>query len=62
LKPFFPLNERERAFLQSIFEAGKIEAALITEDLNLIEKINFHPLLQWKAKLVSENYQNREQK
>jgi predicted nucleotidyltransferase component of viral defense system len=57
LKPLFPLSERERAFLQSIFEGGKIEAALITDDLNLIEKINSHPLLQWKAKLVSENNQ-----
>jgi hypothetical protein len=57
LKPLFPLSERERAFLQSIFERGKIEATLITDDLNLIEKINFHPLLQWKAKLVSENNQ-----
>jgi hypothetical protein len=57
LKPLFPLNERERAFLQSIFEEEKIEATLITDDRNLTEKINFHPLLQWKAKLVSENNQ-----
>jgi len=57
LRPLFPLNERERAFLQSIFEGGKIEATLITDDRNLIEKINFHPLLQWKAKLASENNQ-----
>lgn len=30
---------------------------LATDDLNLIEKINIHPLLQWKAKLVLENRQ-----
>ena len=57
LKPLFPLSKRERAFLQNIFEGGKIEASLITEDRNLIEKINTHPLLQWKAKLVLENKQ-----
>lgn len=57
LKPLFPLNERERAFLQNLFDHGKIEAALITDDLNLIEKINGHPLLQWKSKLASENNQ-----
>lgn len=61
LKPLFPLSERERAFLQSIFEGGKIEAALITDDFNLIEKINSHPLLQWKAKLVSKNNQKEEE-
>jgi hypothetical protein len=57
LKPLFPLSEQEQAFLENIFEGGKIEAALITKDRNLIEKINTHPLLQWKAKLVSENKQ-----
>ena len=55
LKPLFPLSERERAFLHGIFAGGKVEAGLITDDRNLIEKINFHPLLQWKAKLVTEN-------
>ncbi len=54
LKPLFPLSEREQAFLQNIFEEGKIEATLITDDRNLIEKVNSHPLLQWKAKLVSD--------
>ena len=55
LKPLFPLREQERAFLQSIFKEGKMDSALITDDLNLIEKINSHPLLLWKAKLASEN-------
>ncbi|MES2345417.1 MAG: nucleotidyl transferase AbiEii/AbiGii toxin family protein [Chlamydiota bacterium] len=57
LIPLFPLNEREQAFLQSLFEHGTIDATLVTHDLNLIEKINAHPLLQWKAKLVSEKKQ-----
>jgi len=43
------LRERERTFLQSLFEYGTIDAALATDDRNLIEKINAHPLLQWKG-------------
>lgn len=57
LSNFFPLREQEQNFLQNIFERGKIEAELITDDLKLVEKINTHPLLQWKAKLVTENNQ-----
>jgi hypothetical protein len=57
LKILFPLSERERAFLQSLFEGGTIDATLITDDHSLTEKINTHPLLQWKAKLVLENRQ-----
>lgn len=57
LKAFFPLSEQEQAFLRTLFEEGRIEASLITQDRYLIEKINFHPLLQWKVKLVSENKQ-----
>jgi hypothetical protein len=53
----FPLRERERAFLQSLFEHGAIDATLATDDRHLIEKINNHPLLQWKAKLVLESKQ-----
>ncbi len=57
LTPLFPLRERERAFLQSLFEHGAIDATLATDDRHLIEKINAHPLLQWKAKLVLGNRQ-----
>jgi predicted nucleotidyltransferase component of viral defense system len=57
LKVLFPLSEREQAFLQGLFESGTIDATLITDDYNLIERINRHPLLQWKAKLVLENRQ-----
>jgi Nucleotidyl transferase AbiEii toxin, Type IV TA system len=57
LKILFPLSEDEQIFLENVFERGVIEAALITQDRNLIEKINSHPLLQWKAQLVSKNKQ-----
>lgn len=55
LTTLFPLREGERAFLQSLFEHGAIDATLVTDDRHLIEKINTHPLLHWKAKLVLEN-------
>jgi predicted nucleotidyltransferase component of viral defense system len=57
LMSLFPLREHEHAFLQKIFEQGVVDASLISQDPNLIEKINFHPLLQWKAKLITENNQ-----
>ena len=57
LNILFPLSDNEQAFLEGIFERGVIEAALITQDQHLIEKINSHPLLQWKVKLVSKNNQ-----
>jgi predicted nucleotidyltransferase component of viral defense system len=55
LTTLIPLKERERAFLQNLFEDGRIDGTLVTDDRNLIEKINTHPLLNWKAKLVLEN-------
>jgi len=57
LKILFPLSDSEKAFLEGLFDRGTIEATLITQDRNLIEKINSHPLLKWKAQLVSKNNQ-----
>ena len=55
LKSFFPLSESEEVFLEGIFEYGKIDASLVTQDRNMIEKIESHPLLQWKIQLTSQN-------
>jgi hypothetical protein len=49
LNILFPLRERERAFLQSLFEGGTIDATL-ADDHNLIEKINTHPPLAVESK------------
>lgn len=46
----FPLRERERAFLQSLFERGAVDATLATDDRHLIEKINTHPPLTVESK------------
>lgn len=55
LKPFFPLGDSERLFLENLFEKGIIDATLLTQDSHLIATINSHPLLQWKAQLASKN-------
>ncbi|EFB42332.1 MULTISPECIES: nucleotidyl transferase AbiEii/AbiGii toxin family protein [Parachlamydia] len=57
LKNLFPLNEHEYAFLENLLDRGVLEPMLITQDSYLIEKIKAHPLLQWKAQLVSKNNQ-----
>lgn len=55
LKMLFPLRDNEQAFLTNLFENGTIEASLLTQDRKLMEKITSHPLLQWKAQLISQN-------
>ena len=55
LKKLFPLRENEKIFLQQLFEHGKIEASLLTQDRDLIKKIHSHPLLQWKVKCIIDN-------
>lgn len=57
LKTLFPLTEREQTFLEKLLDQGVIEPILITQDHHLIGKINRHPILQWKAQLVSKNNQ-----
>lgn len=44
-----PFNENERLFIQTILEKSEINTELITNDLNLIEKIKSHPALLWAA-------------
>lgn len=55
LGALFPLRENETAFLNNLLDHGVLEASLLTSDKNMIEKINSHPLLKWKAQLVAKN-------
>jgi hypothetical protein len=55
LRILFPLRENEQAFLANLFDKGLIEASLLTQDQHMIKKIASHPLLQWKAQLISQN-------
>jgi predicted nucleotidyltransferase component of viral defense system len=58
----FPLRENEQSFLTELFERGTINAPLLTQDPKMAEKIGSHPLLQWKALLISQNGQSKVQK
>ena len=52
LSELLPLTDEERAFLDLLLDAGEIDAKLLTADLELQERIQAQPLLQWKARNV----------
>ena len=52
LDALLPFNDAERAFLDLLLEEGKIDAALLTPDGVLQERIQAQPLLEWKAQNV----------
>jgi len=55
LSVLLPFTSEERQFLDRLLEDGVIEAAMLTEDSVLRERIERHPLLAWKAKNVREH-------
>ncbi len=50
-----PFVNQERKFLDLIYDEGRIEAFLLTQDSNLIERIQNQPLLKWKSLLSLKN-------
>jgi predicted nucleotidyltransferase component of viral defense system len=54
-----PFVENEREFLNRLLDHGEVDGALLTSDQEMIECIQNHPLLQWKALNVRQ-YRNRE--
>lgn len=55
LGDFLPFSDNELQFFDLLYEEGKIEASLLTQNSNLIEKIQNQPLLKWKAELALQN-------
>lgn len=49
LEVVLPLADNEIAFLDRILDHGQIEPELLTTNADMINRINSHPLLQWKA-------------
>ncbi len=49
LESLLPFTESETEFLDRLLDYGEIKPALLTEDEGLVERINRHPGLQWKA-------------
>jgi predicted nucleotidyltransferase component of viral defense system len=50
-----PFIDQERKFLDFLYEEGKIDASLLTQDPDLIERIQNQPLLKWKSLLSLKN-------
>ena len=51
----FPFRSCEKTFLDLLYEEGKIDGTLLTEDQQMIKKIERLPLLRWKAQLAIKN-------
>ena len=52
LDALLPFNDAELAFLDLLLDEGRVDAALLTRDEMLQERIQAHPLLEWKAQHV----------
>jgi hypothetical protein len=50
-----PFTDREREFLDRLLDEGRIDASLLTEDAALKQRIESHPLLEWKALNVRQH-------
>ena len=55
LSVLLPLNDVELAFLDLLLNEGEIDAALLTDDGDLQNRIQAHPNLEWKARNVREH-------
>ena len=44
-----PFKDHEREFLDRLLDHGQIEPSLLTQDVDLIDRIRRHPGLKWKA-------------
>ncbi|MGB3225449.1 MAG: nucleotidyl transferase AbiEii/AbiGii toxin family protein [Desulforhopalus sp.] len=44
-----PFSENEKAFLDLLFDRGEVDSTILTSDLDLQQRIQKQPLLEWKA-------------
>ena len=54
LSALLPFNHAESAFLDLLLDRGEIDAAIMTDDAELQQRIQAQPLLEWKARNVRE--------
>ena len=52
LGALLPFTEAERAFLDLLLDEGRIDSRFLTHDTFLQDRIQAHPLLEWKAQNV----------
>ena len=55
LSALLPLNDSESAFLDRLLDGGEIDASLLTADMELQERIQSQPMLEWKALNVRQH-------
>jgi hypothetical protein len=55
LSILLPFTERETRFLNNLLDEGFVDASLLTDNVELKERIEQHPLLAWKAQNVREH-------
>lgn len=49
LEIVLPFTDQEREFLDLLLDHGEIKPELLTTDESVVERLNSHPLLKWKA-------------
>jgi len=55
LSAVLPLNDAEIEFLNLLLDDARIDATLLTDDIELQRRIESHPLLKWKALNVRQH-------
>lgn len=55
----FPLREPEIEFIRRVRDEGNIAGDLLTSDSGMIDRINQHPMLRWRARQRMHNSANR---
>ena len=55
LSAVLPLDDAEIEFLNLLLDDARIDATLLTDDIELQRRIESHPLLQWKALNVRQH-------
>ncbi len=59
LSSILPFKPNEIEFLDRLLDCGEILPELLTADTNLGDRIQTHPLLQWKALNVRRHHKNK---
>lgn len=49
LSAVLPFTDAERTFLDLLLDQGEVDASILTPDKSLQQRIQAHPLLEWKA-------------
>lgn len=58
IKFLLTFNDAENEFLDQFYGKGKLNLDLITTDIDLINKVKQHPLIQWRQKVLENKIRN----